>query len=469
MNEQTIRFRLGIFVLASFLILGVLVTLFGGAPGLFRKATTYTVAFPNAGGLAVGSPVRKSGVRIGEVRSVTLDDATGAVNVVIAVDKGYSLRKSDRPTLFQALLGGDASIAFVPPDDPKKFDATPVETDEILVGELPVDPGKLLQKTENLMPPALEALIEIKKVFQRIDRDGLDTVKGALDRVDKLAPALDAAIQDFRVAAKETTTTVKDIGATAREFGEVGKAVREAVPELRKTNDEVQKLASNVNKSWPTIDRAVQEIEVATRTFGRIGERADVFLRMHEDRLARTIENVEETTKRAAALLGEDNQRIVRDILKDVRSGTARLDGLARNADELVQETRLVVRQTNKSLKNLDEAMASFNKVAGPIAEKAPAILKNVDEASASLVQAIADARQILNAVARGEGTFQKFLTDPAIYNNLNDSALMVTRILPRIDRALRDFETFADRIARHPESLGIGGVVRPSSGILPR
>ena len=28
------------------------------------------------------------------------------------------------------------------------------------------------------------------------------------------------------------------------------------------------------------------------------------------------------------------------------------------------------------------------------------------------------------------------------------------------------DFETFADKLARHPEALGIGGVVRPGTGL---
>jgi len=30
----------------------------------------------------------------------------------------------------------------------------------------------------------------------------------------------------------------------------------------------------------------------------------------------------------------------------------------------------------------------------------------------------------------------------------------------------LRDVEIFADKIARHPEQLGLGGVLRPSSGL---
>src|SRR4051794_6369448 len=126
MNEQAIRFRLGVFVFAALLILALLVTLFGGLPNIFKQTAAYSIIFQSANGLAVGSPVRKSGVKIGEVRSVDLDDLTGKVNVAIEVDKDITLRQSDRPTLQTALLGGDAYIAFMPPEDDNKVDPTPV-------------------------------------------------------------------------------------------------------------------------------------------------------------------------------------------------------------------------------------------------------------------------------------------------------------------------------------------------------
>ena len=63
-------------------------------------------------------------------------------------------------------------------------------------------------------------------------------------------------------------------------------------------------------------------------------------------------------------------------------------------------------------------------------------------------------------------GALRRFLNDPSIYNNLSDAACMLTRMLPRVDRILRDVEVFANKIARHPESLGVGGVVSPSSGL---
>ena len=69
-------------------------------------------------------------------------------------------------------------------------------------------------------------------------------------------------------------------------------------------------------------------------------------------------------------------------------------------------------------------------------------------------------------AIGRNDGTVQKLITDPSLYNNLNDSAEMVTKILPRLDRTMRDMETFADKLARHPELLGLRGAVFPSSGL---
>ena len=120
MNDQAIRFRLGVFVLTALILLGVLITLFGGFPNYFRPTDTYYIDFTTAQGVAAGTPVTRSGVRIGQVKKVELDDETGKVMVTISVDHGYTLRKADKATLSQGLLGSDASIAFIPPPEEQK-------------------------------------------------------------------------------------------------------------------------------------------------------------------------------------------------------------------------------------------------------------------------------------------------------------------------------------------------------------
>src|SRR5205807_2046870 len=98
--------------------------------------------------------------------------------------------------------------------------------------------------------------------------------------------------------------------------------------------------------------------------------------------------------------------------------------------------------------------------------EKSPVWFKSLDESSENLNRVLRDLRELIQVVARNDGTVQRLLSDPSLYNNLNDSALMTAKILPRLDRVMRDMEIFADKLARHPELLGISGALRPSTGI---
>src|SRR5262249_28732774 len=82
---------------------------FGGAPTVFTPRHNYTILFKNAPGVSVGTPVRRSGIRIGEVTSVDLDNETGEVRVEIAVNKKYTLWTSDQAVVNQDLLSRDTT------------------------------------------------------------------------------------------------------------------------------------------------------------------------------------------------------------------------------------------------------------------------------------------------------------------------------------------------------------------------
>ena len=409
MNDQAIRFRFGIFVLASLILLAVLTILFGGFPNYFKRTESYTIVFANAQGIAPGTPVRRSGVRIGEVRSVALDNDTGKVQVVIGIDDKYFLRKGDRPTLMLGLLGGDASIAFTPPEDAKLDDPTPVEPGAVLQGVTPADAGALMQRTADLVQPAREAVLEIRKVFQSIG---------------KMTPVVEETLKDFR---------------------EIGKMAKQVGPDLQKASEEIQ---------------------VTARVWGKVGERTDVLLKTNEDKIVKSIDRMEEALKRINTLFSDENQKLVQETLKNVRNGSQQLESIAKDTGELVKDTRVTLKQVSESLKKADAAIGDLQKALKPLGDRGPPILKNVDEATDNLNKTLKDLRELMQVVARGDGTVQKLLSDPALYNNLNDSAVMVTKILPRLDRVLHDVEIFADKLARHPELIGLRGAIVPSIGL---
>ncbi len=501
MTEQSIRFRLGIFVLAALLILGVMITLFGGLPTVFKDVQPFTIIFPNANGIAVGTPVKKSGVKIGEVREVKLDDLKGKVLIGIEIDKQYTLRKSDRATLVSSLLGGDSFIAFVPPDDDTKVDETPVPAGSVLVGLLPPDPGQLLQKTGELMPPAQEALININKVFQRIDREALTEFTAILKKFDKMMPLVEDTVKELNKTTREfgvvgkqgqdvmpklgmmsddmsavfkkldkmmpqIEQTTRQMESTLKEFEDVGRATNKVMPKVGSSVDEFEKLLKAANKSWPQLDRDLGELEAALRTWTRVGDRIDLAIQADEPKVMKTIEELQRTLKRVGTLLDDDNLLMVRQTLKNSRDASVGLPGLVKNTDLLMQDSRVTIRRADRTMAMLEQTMNDLSKVTGPLGERAPSLLKNIDEAAVEFNKTMVETRKLIEAVGRNDGTVQRLITDPSLYNNLNDSAIMVTRILPRLDRAMKDLEIFADKIARHPESLGVSGAIRPSSGV---
>ena len=80
MNQRWMRIGIGVFVALALVLLATLIVLFNSLPRWFKATTNYTVVFTeDVSGLAPGAPVRQSGVKVGTVGDLALDDATGMV------------------------------------------------------------------------------------------------------------------------------------------------------------------------------------------------------------------------------------------------------------------------------------------------------------------------------------------------------------------------------------------------------
>jgi phospholipid/cholesterol/gamma-HCH transport system substrate-binding protein len=392
MNEQAVRFRLGIFVLSALILLAVLIMLFGGWGRLFQHYNEYTILFDNAAGVAAGTPVRRSGVRIGEVESVQLDSQTGEVRVKIKVASDYVVRKNDVATINRNLLG-DTSIDFVPvqPEEPLHF--AQVQADPPPPGNPPVPPGSTLRGRS-------------RSEGGNLAQQGADLVPVARDTLNEM---------------------------------------RKLIPELRRTNEEIQ---------------------ITARNWGKLGERLDILLQTNDQKLTKALDQLNESLKRINTVFSDENQKNLSATLKNVTESSTRLDSITRNTDDLIKESRKTMTQINSSVSRANDVMNNLQQATKPLAERTPTIMRNLDESSAKLNTLLTNLSGVFGAFGRNDGTLQRLLMDPSLYNHLNDAACMIARTVPRLDRTLADLEIFADKLARHPEAIGLGGVVRPSIGL---
>ena len=144
MDERVMQFRVGVVFLAIFIILGILLVLFGKLPN-FIPGRTYTVQiqFDYAGGVSSGTPVRKSGILIGRVESVSLTEGDSKVKVTAKIDGDKAIYQNEDPYITRDLLG-DTALAFIPNHN-KPGAGEPIDREKILLGQVSNDPTGLMQ------------------------------------------------------------------------------------------------------------------------------------------------------------------------------------------------------------------------------------------------------------------------------------------------------------------------------------
>src|SRR3990172_6907598 len=109
MDERVVKFRVGVMVLSTLIIAGILVLLFGDARRVVRGSSPIYIHFAEAPGLTDGTPVRKSGILIGRVTSVQFAKQGGVI-VEAKIDGSVKLYRNEVPQVSGSLLGGDVVI-----------------------------------------------------------------------------------------------------------------------------------------------------------------------------------------------------------------------------------------------------------------------------------------------------------------------------------------------------------------------
>jgi len=172
-----------------------------------------------------------------------------------------------------------------------------------------------------------------------------------------------------------------------------------------------------------------------------------------------TFDNVNE-------VLSPENKKQVSELLKNANA-------VAISIVRISAALTSILEGAEKSLKNIDAVVSSAGLVitdvrefTKPLAAKSEALVTGVTDSADQLGKALVEVRTLLATFGKGNGSIQKLLTDPGVYQNLDDAAGSLARVMGKAEKITRDLEVFADKIARRPELIGIGGAVRPSSGL---
>ena len=354
MNDRVMQFRVGVVVLATAIITGILIVLFGDLPSLVQATYPLKMSFADARGVSNGTPVRKNGILVGRVADVELDER-GGVSVVADIDSYVPIYKDEQPRIATTLLG-DAEIQLVPGRvvPPRQR----IAPEEVLVGAVSRDPFEVFATLEPKLGSALESLTQASESVTKLSANLDRLLLGEDDTFAKMVAKTEKALDAFSLAMDNINDVMGDANARAK-LKETLNGLPEVMNDLRTT---VQGIGTTVD----TADRNLRNLEGLTRPLGERGEG--------------------------------------------------------------------MVAQVDKTIGRLDEV----------------------------LQQAVFFTR----ALNESEGTLGKLVRDPKVYDDLAQAAANVNNLTKELRPIVDDVRVFTDKIARHPEQLGVRGALDRRPGL---
>jgi len=113
-SNYTMQVSVGVFVLITLLCVGYLTVQLGQMQFLGSNYYTINARFNNVSGLGEGNEVRLSGVKVGRVQDIKLDNKLYRVTVSMGIRKEVKLSKDSSVSIKTSGLIGDKFISITP-------------------------------------------------------------------------------------------------------------------------------------------------------------------------------------------------------------------------------------------------------------------------------------------------------------------------------------------------------------------
>lgn len=366
MDQQKLQFRVGLFVLVSLSIAGVLIVRFGDLRSYWEERYALAIQFDAAPGVFPGTPVRVNGVLIGRTRAVLLDDAEAGVLVIVDIDADRRLRTDSQPVIVRSLLG-DSSIEFSAGASPDY-----IAPNMRLRGLSPQDPMDIVRRME-----------------------------------------------------EQLGVVVASFDATSAEWRKVGE---------------------NFNGLMETerghLTQVIEKTALAIDDF------------------ARTMQAAQEALANANAVVADP------EIQRRLRETIAALPELVQETRDTIAAARLSVQRSGESLQKININLDQVQQATAPLAENSRQLVTRLDGGLVQLESLLTELHAFARVLNDKDGTVQRLVADPRLYDNLNKSAGAMSLLLENLEPTLRDVRIFADKVARHPEILGVSGAISGSTGL---
>ncbi len=353
MITKTEKFRLGLFLIASLLMLIVTIAVLVGTR-MVEPRDKYTIRFDESvSGLDIGAQVKLSGVRVGQVEDIRIDAKNSNVVVVVVSLREKTPIRSDAKAVLHSLgitglkfieiRGGSSRAKLLKP-------GSSIQAGRSVLGSLEGKAQDIAIKTEMAMNRVNAVMNEknlrnIEEILTNVNSI-TNRFAGVLERNDE---QLDSIIDDFT----GTSHDLKEVAASARRSAEQLEGL------VQSQRPKIEDIVSNVNETTIAFKAAAKKLGRVDDVLGRL----DKTLREINSQIAsadvgKIADTTQEALRETAAIL-KSMRRVMQasrlDLYRSVRSLKKSLNNMEQFTAEIQENPSLLLGSSAPEERDVDE------------------------------------------------------------------------------------------------------------------
>lgn len=222
--------------------------------------------------------------------------------------------------------------------------------------------------------------------------------------------------------------------------------------------------ASDMTGSIAGLQRqAAQTLDTLTtagRDIDRLATRVDRLVETNEERITHMIGEADETMQLLQKALIASN-----DILGDPKL-REQIKLTIAEMPVVLKETRGAVEQIGGTFASLQRNMQNIEGLTKPLGERGPGLVDEFDTSIRKLNLLSDNMLRFSQELNDPQGSLGALLHDKELYQHVNHVAKNLDELTRDLKPILYDARTFTDKIARHPELLGVRGAIKKDAGL---
>ncbi len=178
-----------------------------------------------------------------------------------------------------------------------------------------------------------------------------------------------------------------------------------------------------------------------------------------KDKMSRIIDKTAETAEAITRLADTANELIGDPVVREELKATLQ------QMPELMQETRQAIGRMNQSMDLVDKNLTNVQEFTAILGKQGGETLIRLNESVDKLDRLMSEALIFSQSLNDSKGTIGQLVHNPELYHSVNRAVKNIEELTQELRPIVNDARIFSDKIARHPELLGVRGAIKPEEG----